>query len=56
MLKLELRNGGLSGKLNGFEPYQETDNFLSRHGIKDVNRGRMVDWMYEVLTIYKMSE
>lgn len=29
---------------------------LSRHGITEVARGRMIDWIYEVLMAYKMSE
>lgn len=29
---------------------------LTRHGITEVGRARMIDWMYEVLVAFKMSE
>jgi len=29
---------------------------LTRHGITEVARARMIDWIYEVLMAYKMSE
>jgi hypothetical protein len=40
----------------GVYPTPNHDNIthLSRHNISELSRGRMVDWMYEVLTAFKM--
>ena len=51
-------NGGLQGfpaeaQLKEINP---EDTHLSRHGITEVGRARMADWLYEVLRTFKMSE
>ena len=32
------------------------ETHLSRHGITEVARARIIDWMFEVLQVFKMSE
>ena len=52
LLKMEARGGWPVAKSIGFP----MDTHLSRHGVTEVGRARMVDWMYEVLTAYDMGK
>ncbi|MFO0116516.1 MAG: cyclin family protein [bacterium] len=59
--RLETKNGFCSienRRSNGIYPTPNHDNIthLSRHKISELARGRMVDWMFEVLNAFKMSE
>ena len=59
--KLEVENGGLAhGDVSAYLATADDKTapvtHLTRHGITEVGRARMIDWMYEVLTAFKMSE
>ena len=59
--RLEVENGGLtcgdvSAYLAAADDKTAPPTHLTRHGITEVGRARMIDWMFEVLTAFKMSE
>ena len=67
MRRLEAENGGLScGDCSAYYASIAKDEnsgavvaqptHLTRHGITEIGRARMIDWMFEVLTAFKMSE
>jgi hypothetical protein len=37
-------------------PNHDNITHLSRHKVSELSRGRMVDWMFEVLNAFKMSD
>ena len=59
--RLEVENGGLNcGDVSAHQVANDSKpvhtTHLTRHGITEVGRARMIDWMFEVLTAFKMSE
>ena len=56
MRRLESENGGLPcGDCSAVAAGTPLTH-LTRHGITEIGRARMIDWMFEVLTAFKMSE
>ena len=61
LLRLEKANGGLKvvrsiSPDKGGSANKTEATHLTRHGITEVGRARMIDWMFEVLTAFGMSE
>ena len=54
MLRLEKKHSlSVNLRLPGVE---EDETHLSRHEITEVSRARMVDWMFECIKAFKMSD